>query len=292
MSTKEIPLKFERIVHTIAEPENCLYDFALYTPENGIEYHSFQPVEGCWNSYSIAKAFVMTAIGLLWDEGLLDLNSPLIRYLSLPQDAQLGWKMVTIEHALMHRMGLDADFLDVDTENVNDYPLDDYLQLVFKRPIRYLPGRHRVYSDAAFYVLSRLVSAVSGEGLDAFLQERLLKSLGFGGMAWSRCPMGYPIGATGLFISARDMVKLGALYLNGGRYEGKRLISQNWIDRVFAREYELHIMTANGLIGKGGMYGQGLVLSREQGFAAAWHAHQQHNAGMQLTQVMDAVRRE
>lgn len=288
---KTLPLSFDEIIQQINRQDNNLYDFALYTSEKGLQYHSFQPIEGCWNSYSIAKAFVMTAIGLLWDEGFVKLTSPVARYLPLPENAPLGWKLVTVEHALTHGIGFGANFLDVETENVNDYPTDDYLKMIFMHPLNYLPGQRRVYSDAAFYLVSRLVSAISGEDADAFLYRRLFKPLLFGETAWSRCPMGYPLGATGLFISARDMVKLGALYLNGGVCGGKRLISQAWINRVYAREYELHVMTANGLIGKGGMYGQGLVISREQGFSAAWHAYKKHNAGMQMIQMLDNVRR-
>ena len=57
--------------------------------------------------------------------------------------------------------------------------------------------------------------------------------------------MGYPIGATGLYITTEDMLKLGILYLNNGVYLGKRYVSEEWVRLVISREYEFHAMTAS-----------------------------------------------
>lgn len=286
-----IPLSFDSIVRAAAVLNANLYDLALYTPEEGIRLHRFQPCGRCYDSYSVAKAFIMTAVGMLWDEGRVAMTAPVSRYLPLPPDAELGWNLVTVDHALTHRMGIDASFLDTDTDDVNAYPFDDYLRVIFTHPLRYIPGRHMQYSDAAAYLLSRLVSAITGERADTFLHRRLLTPMGFGEVAWSRCPLGYPLGSTGLFVGAQDMVKLGMLYLNGGVYEGKRLLSQAWVDRAIGLEYEFHTMTQNGLFGKGGMYGQGVVFSRENRFAAAWHSYEPQEGGKRLVALMDDVRR-
>ena len=73
---------------------------------------------------------------------------------------------------------------------------------------------------------------ISGQTVDQLLNERLFQPMRFAEAAWSRCPQGFPIGATGLYLSAGDMVKLGALYRDGGVYEGKRLLSQAWTRRA------------------------------------------------------------
>jgi len=59
-------------------------------------------------------------------------------------------------------------------------------------------------------------------------------------------------------------------------WEGRRLLSKSWTQRAVAREYEFRMMTPAGLIGKTGFFGQGLVFSRGRNFAAAWHAHTDH----------------
>ena len=109
---------------------------------------------------------------------------------------------------------------------------------MLSHPLAYLPGTLYYYTDAAYYLLSRLVSLIAGENVDSLLLHRIHRAMRFRELAWSRCPHEYPIGATGLYISAEDMVKLGALYLNGGVYEGKRLLSEEWVRKVIASEYE------------------------------------------------------
>ena len=283
-------ITFESMIEGIKRLNLNLYDLALYT-NDGIRVHRFQPCNNCNNSYSVAKAFVMTAVGLLWDDGLLNVTDPIFPLFAgvCPPDTDPGWRLATVEHALTHRLGFDKGFLDIDTEDVTAYSTDDYLSIVLSHPLAYLPGTYKQYSDAAFYLLSRLVSRAAGENVDSLLLRRIFQPMRFHEVAWSRCPHGYPIGATGLYISAEDLVKLGVLYMNGGVYEGRRLLSEEWVQKSIAQEYEFTMMTHNGLIGKGGMYGQALVFSREKRFAVACHAHEENRAGQRLIEYLDGI---
>ena len=253
-----------------ANPE--LYDFALITPEWRFAKR-LRPCGHCHNGYSVAKAFVMTAVGLLCDDGALRPNDLLCRYVQIPPNADARWHDVTLHHLLCHRSGLGEPFLDIDCDDIRAYSTDNYLSLVFLRPLPYAPGTHYQYSDAAFYLLSRVVSAIAACPADAMLEARLFRPMRFGEIAWSRCPQGYPIGGTGLYAGADDMAKLAWLYLCGGVYEGKRLLSESWVRTALNNGYELAPFGDTGWMGKGGMYGQGVAFHREMGVAAAWHAY-------------------
>ena len=281
-------MNFESVIRAVEAMNLNLYDIALYT-EKGIQTHRFWPSNRCNDSYSVAKAFVVTAIGLLWEEGKLNVTNSLYEFFreDFPREADPGWRLTTVEHAMTHRLGFDKGFLDIDQEDVRGYSSDDYLQLVLSHPLAYMPGLYHQYSDAAYYLLSRLVGRVAGENIDSLLYRKIFLPMGFREIAWSRCPHGYPIAATGLYISAEDMVKLGALYLNGGVWEGRRLLSQEWVEKTIANEYEFHAMAPNGLIGKGGLYGQAVVFCREKGFAAAWHGYEQSERIKQLIDYFD-----
>lgn len=272
----------EHMVPQIEKTGANLYDMAVY--EDGkIQAHRFQPGSNCHNCYSVAKAFMMTAVGILQSDGLLDVKKPIKCYLSalMPKDIDPAWQLVTVEDALKHRIGYGEGFLDIDVEDVNAYPSDDYLNMVFRHPLRYLPGQKMVYTDGAFYLISRIVSCVAGERADAFLNRRLFQPLKFHEVAWSVCPKNYPMGATGLYISTYDMIKLAILYIDGGLWEGKRILSEDWVKRAIANEYELCIRSPSGMIGKAGMYGQMLMFDRARKLAIAWHGHTENRESVQ-----------
>lgn len=249
-----------------------LYDFALMTAEGAEEWIA-QPVNACNNSYSVAKPFISTAAGMLWERGKLDLDRPVLDALKGYAPADARWRQVTLRHALTHTMGVARGYLDIDVEDIGEYGTEDFLEVVFRAPLPHEPGRHSCYSDAAYYLAARVVEEAAGEPADCFLMRELLRPMKVQEAAWSRCPMNHPIGATGLYIRARDLVKLGWLYANGGVYEGRQLLSGRWIEEERKGRLAFQPTGIPGVYGKGGMYGQMVMFSPEKKYAAAWHSY-------------------
>lgn len=234
-----------------------------------------EPATRCHNSYSVTKLFAVTAVGILEDRGKLDTEEfvyPIFRD-RFPAGYDPKWEQVKISDVLTHRIGIDQGFLDIDVENMRSWETDDFLGLVLGHSLKYRPGEKSVYSDAAFYLVSRIVTEKSGERLDDFLLREVLNPLRFAEFAFSQCPLGYPIGATGLYISTEDMAKLGQLYVQKGVYDGKRILSERFVEKVFERGFELHpVGTSGNAYAKGGMFGQLLYLNRKTGRVIAIHS--------------------
>ena len=242
--------------------------------EQGIETLERIPANPCQNCYSVAKVFCVTAIGMLFDEKKLTPSTTITDIFS-EELAQYGipaekWEAVTVDHVLRHEIGFSEGFLDIDTEDVIAYPTDDFLFLVLDHKLTYAPGTVRTYSDAAYYLISRIVTKISGEKLDEFLMDRLFNKICCREVAWSRCPHNYTIGATGLYVRTEDVVKLGRIYLDGGVWNGKRIVSREWVDLVLERGYELR-KKGRGYA-KGGMRGQSLYINYDENIAVAWHS--------------------
>ena len=239
-----------------------------------IETLEFQKTNRCQNIYSGAKAFAMTAVGLLYDEGRLKPEDKICDILAdfIPEGMDERWRLATVDMALRHRLGLPGGFLDIDCAPVSQFG-EDFLKYMLTYPLAYTPGEEERYADGSTYMLSRLVTAVSGEKLDDFLWKRLLWPMGFQEMAWSHCPMGYPIGATGMYIHSEDMVKLPYLYLKGGVYRGQRLLSEEWVKLVLEREYTYEWDRTGRWFFKGGMYGQKQIGLPYQNRAVAFQAY-------------------
>lgn len=216
----------------------------------------------CQNTYSVAKLFTATAIGMLWDAGKLQLDEKVCDILSdfVPAEGMdARWYETTVEDVLTHRAGLPGGFLDIDTTAVHIFG-EDFLHYLFTFPLAYEPKTESRYSDGAFYLLSRIVSAKTGEKLDDFMWKTMLWKLGFQEMAWSHCPKGYPMGATGLYIHSSDMVKLGQVYLNGGTYKGERFISEEWCRIATEKGFAIDWDDTHSIYYKGGMFGQKLII--------------------------------
>jgi len=80
------------------------------------------------------------------------------------------------------------------------------------------------------------------------------------------------MGATGLYVYTEDLAKLGQLYLNRGVYDGKRIISEEWVDIVEKQEYEFG-KTAGGGHVKGGAFGQILAYYPKKNRVVAYHSY-------------------
>lgn len=234
------------------------------------------PANPCCNCYSVAKAFTVTAVGMLYDKGLL---TPEMRVADIlgdkfPADADPKWQAVTVHHLLLHQAGFaESGLLDIDRDDASAYGTRDYLSLVLSTPLATIPGTERKYTDAAYYLLSRIVERVSGTDLADLLRPVLMDTMGFKEFAWSVCPQGYAMGATGLYLRTEDMVKLGILYLNRGSWKGTRILSEEWVDLVLENGYEL-TSRGNGWYGKSGMRGQMVAFHPEKGLAVAWHSYE------------------
>lgn len=236
-----------------------------------IETAECVPANPCQNCYSVAKAFTMTAIGLLYDKGMIRLDEKICDIFSeeLPENGMdLRWYDCTVEMALKHRLGLPGGFLDIDCNPSATFG-EDYLNYMFTYTLEYTPNTDSKYSDGAYYLLSRIVEKKTGMGTDNFLWKEMLYKLGFQEMAWSHCPMGHVMGATGLYIHTSDMVKLGAVYLNGGTYNGERLISEEWVKLATENEYSLNWDEDRKVYSKGGMRGQKLFVIPSKKLAGA-----------------------
>ena len=232
------------------------------------------PANPTCNCYSIAKAFTVTAVGMLFDRGLITPETKVYDILSdkFPEGFDPRWKDVALHHVMLHQIGIDRDCADIDNETGETYPKDkDYLREILSLPIPYEVGSHHKYSDAAYYLLSRVIERVSGEDLADLMRPVLMQIMDFKEFAWSTCPLGYSMGATGLYLRTEDVVKLGILYLNGGMWNGTRVISEEWVNTVLEKGYEIK-PKKNGWYGKGGMRGQMLAINPALGRAVAWHA--------------------
>ena len=199
-----------------------------------------------------------TAVMVLHDEGKLDLNAPVKQY--LPAFSGGAKDQVTVWHLLTHRSGLPPGR---DLWRRAQNPQEARL-MVIDTPLGCKPGVCYMYSDLGADVLGMVVEAAAGEGLDTFLDKRVFRPLGMFDTGFRPAdslryriapteispPRGYPIqgevhdenayalggvaGHAGLFSTAADLSIFAQMMLNGGEYDGVRIMKQETVD-LFTR---------------------------------------------------------
>lgn len=228
----------------------------------------------CQNSYSVAKAFCVHAVGILYDRGVIDLKEKITDILKddIYYSYDERWDNVTVHDAMSHKIGLKEGFLDIDCLDATEFG-EDYLKYILETPFETEPCTKYVYTDAAYYLVARIVEKKTGEPLDKFLYKELFYPAKFREVAWTKCPSGHVIGATGLYIRSEDAVKLPAIYSGQGIYNGSRYVSEDWVKIVEENNYEFSPVEDTGWRSKGGMRGQMVMYSRDKNVSVAWHGY-------------------
>ena len=107
---------------------------------------------------------------------------------------------------------------------------DDWVKMSLEIPFKYKPGTHFVYNNVGPYLAGILVQRRSGYDLVSYLMPRLFSPLGIKRPTWETDPLGNNFGAGGLFLTLSELHKFGLFYLNKGKWNGKQILSEKWIE--------------------------------------------------------------
>lgn len=182
------------------------------------------------NIYSAAKSFTSCAVGFAVQEGLISLDEKLTEAFSedLPDLIDENLKIATVRDLLTMCLGQEQGNLMGAQRPL--YKEDDWVKMCLAIPFKYKPGTHFVYNNVGPYLAGILVQRRSGCDLVSYLTPRLFSHLGIKRPMWETDPLGNSFGAGGLFLTLSELHKFGLFYLNKGRWGGKQILSEKWIE--------------------------------------------------------------
>jgi CubicO group peptidase (beta-lactamase class C family) len=179
--------------------------------------------------HSIAKSFTACAIGLLVEEGRLSLGDSVAQFFPhLDVSGEPRHARLTVEDLLTMRSGHASEVSGSKWRGIASSWVDEYFQI----PMAHEPGTVHVYSSAASYMLSAIVTQVTGETIHAYLKPRLFEPLGIVGERWDIGPDGINPGGNGITARLSDAMRLGILHAQGGIWEGQRILPAWWVERA------------------------------------------------------------
>ncbi len=178
--------------------------------------------------YSCSKSFTATAIGFAVQENKLKVTDKVISFFPDKQPSEISdnLKELSIQNLLTMSTGMEKepDFIR-GSEN-------DWVKAYLAVPIENKPGSKFNYSSLATFILSAIIQKVSGQTVADYLKPRLFDPLGIKDYDWENNPQGINTGGWGLRVKTEDMAKFAQLFLQKGKWNGKQIISEDWINEA------------------------------------------------------------
>lgn len=178
--------------------------------------------------YSVSKSFTSTAIGFAVTEKLLTVDDKLVSFFPqyAPDTVSDFLAALTIKDLLTMSVGQDPDPTGTLTAD------SIWIRSFFETPIVHEPGSKFLYNSMATYMLSTIITQVTGEKVMDYLKPRLFDPLNIQGVDWETDPLGYNTGGWGLRLKTEDMAKFGQLLLQQGVWNGDQVVSKEWIEEA------------------------------------------------------------
>jgi CubicO group peptidase (beta-lactamase class C family) len=184
--------------------------------------------------YSLSKSFTSTAVGLAVAEGKLSIDDEVLKFFpdDAPTNTSNNLKAMRVRDLLMMSTGhQDEPSAAADVISPKSF---------LAQPVPHLPGTHFKYNTAATFMQSAIVQKVTGQTVLDFLRPRLFEPLGIEHPSWETNFQGISLGGYGLRVRTEDIAKFGQLYLQKGRWNGKQLLSAEWVAMATSKQ------TSNG----------------------------------------------
>lgn len=185
--------------------------------------------------YSVTKSVTSILVGIAIDRDLLEgvsggLLSLFPEYYEL-QNLDSNKEAVTIEDVLTMRAGFQWYESSSTSEMAKS---SDWIKYMLDLPVVDVPGTRFHYNSGCSILLSGIIRNTSHLQASAFADRYLFTPLGITRKSWEAGPLNLTNTAGGLSLRPRDMAKIGLLYLRGGYWNDKKVVSSDWVDESTA----------------------------------------------------------
>ncbi|MGQ0385266.1 MAG: serine hydrolase domain-containing protein [Gammaproteobacteria bacterium] len=224
---------------------------------------------------SASKTFSSVALGAAMMDGarigpqsrLVEIVAPLGPF-AFPDPRK---DRITLAHVMTHTTGLacddNADPSVAGSENVmqTQRALPDWWKFVLDLPMAHEPGARYAYCSGGISLTGAALTYGTGEWLPALFDRTVAKPLQYGSYYWNLMPTGEGYLGGGAFVRTRDFLKLGQAYLDGGVWNGRRVVTEAWVKDSIAP----HVRISPETTGVSGQAFANNYYEVDEGYA--WH---------------------
>lgn len=253
--------------------------------------------------WSASKTFAATAVGFAVQEGLLTVDDKVIGFFDeseLPAEPSDELKSLTVKHLLTMTSGFARNILGPIEAGVVEHPAAEQLSYGFK----FAPGDHFEYNSMSTYILSAIITKLTGQTVEQYLESRLFQPLGIRRHLWETSADGYSMGGWGLHITTASLAKMGQFFLQKGVWDGKRLLNEEWFDEAMSVQvstgdgqhgewsqgygYQMWKCSVPGMYRLDGAWGQYSIIIPDKDAVVACNCHS-NNTGKILASIIENI---
>ncbi|MEM9829617.1 MAG: serine hydrolase [Bacteroidota bacterium] len=203
------------------------------------EYFNGHSVDQPHDLRSTTKSIRSILMGIAIDKGFIEsVNDPIFNYLKTPvptKNLDERKKDITIKHLLTMSTGLECNDWDKKSKGQEDrvYKKKDWLQYTLNLPMANEPGTVSHYCSMGVVLAAEIISQASGMTIDAFAEKYLFEPLNIHNLQWGHTSNKEVMpSAKRLYLTSRDMAKIGQLILSRGKWNSERVVSAQWVEKA------------------------------------------------------------
>ena len=226
--------RFENINGIVVIKDNKLLIEEYFNGENRSSLH---------DSRSVGKSIASTMLGIAIDEGYITSENALLKdFYNLKSFKNYSSKKgaVTLKSLLSMSSGFlgdDSDYSSPGNEE-NMYPTKNWVKFTLDLPMQKdkIIGKYFAYFTAGVVVLGDIIHKSVPNGLVSYTGKKLFKPLGITNYKWQYTPQKVGNTAGGLQLTALDFAKYGQLYKNKGLWNGKQILTEEWVEKSLDKQ--------------------------------------------------------
>ncbi|HYR09978.1 MAG TPA: serine hydrolase [Longimicrobium sp.] len=182
------------------------------------------------NVKSASKSVLSVLVGIAIQEGRIHgLDQPISDFFPdyfAREGVDPRKHAITVGHLLSMQSGLEST-------SFNEYGAwvssRDWVRAALDQPVVDEPGGRMLYSTGSTHLLSAILTRATGRSTWAYANEKLAEPLGFRIRPWQRDPQGIFFGGNDMYLTPRQMLRFGQMYLDGGVYQGRQIVPAAWV---------------------------------------------------------------
>jgi len=235
---KRYPHDYDKIYGEEAKKESPLNAGDLSGPYNYYSswWHPWYQRGELHSLQSVTKTITSIIFGVARTRGdIPDIDTPVMKYFDESKVANVDdrKRRMTIRHLLTMSAGIDWNeelpYSDPKNTGSQMEASFDWVEYTINRPMAYEPGTKFAYNSGATQILARVFRVAAGMDIEDYAVRHLFTPIGIKQHFWKRSPSGLVDAEGGLYLAPRDLAKLWYLFLQGGKWDGKQIVSPEWI---------------------------------------------------------------